>query len=349
MSWPARARASRAWSATSGTSQCRLRAPAGRSRTAAPQVAARVAIAGSSVEQRRGRARPGRAGREPRRPGATTSGIPPTRGGSCRGSAGCRPEPGSETGSGRSTPGEQNQSRRAHRHILWTMPSLHSRLGTWELENVHAWSDRALEIRAPAVRLVGPETRVATIGSCFAAELASMMGVVGMRRRDAPGRPVLLDRPRSARSWSASPAAGRSGRRRRPGRSTAAGSTRSATTARSTRIEASLDAARSAADTAAGEVFRGAGVVVVDPRPDRDVAQPGDRRARTARSGTRPSFDTARTMDFHRLSVDRDARSTSSVFGTATATASGRRWSSPCRRSRCTRPSNTVPVQATRT
>ena len=67
------------------------------------------------------------------------------------------------------------------------MPSLHSRLGTWELDDVHAWSDRALEIRAPAVMLVGPETRVATIGSCFAAELASMMDVVGIHGAMHPG------------------------------------------------------------------------------------------------------------------------------------------------------------------
>jgi hypothetical protein len=60
------------------------------------------------------------------------------------------------------------------------MPQLHSRLGTWELDNVHAWSDRALVITAPTTVLVEPSTRVATIGSCFAAELAAMMEKVGI-------------------------------------------------------------------------------------------------------------------------------------------------------------------------
>ncbi|HYO44877.1 MAG TPA: GSCFA domain-containing protein [Candidatus Limnocylindrales bacterium] len=60
------------------------------------------------------------------------------------------------------------------------MPQLHSRLGTWELENVHAWSDRALVMMAPRTVIVEPSTRVATIGSCFAAELATMMEKVGI-------------------------------------------------------------------------------------------------------------------------------------------------------------------------
>jgi hypothetical protein len=60
------------------------------------------------------------------------------------------------------------------------MPQLHSRLGTWELENVHAWSDRALVMKAPATVIVGPSTRVAMIGSCFAAELAKMMTTLGI-------------------------------------------------------------------------------------------------------------------------------------------------------------------------
>jgi hypothetical protein len=34
------------------------------------------------------------------------------------------------------------------------MPILHSRIGDWDLEHVHAWSDRALVMRAPEVRLV---------------------------------------------------------------------------------------------------------------------------------------------------------------------------------------------------
>lgn len=67
------------------------------------------------------------------------------------------------------------------------MVTLKSRLGDWELPNVHAWSDRALLIRAPADPIIGPQTKVATIGSCFASELASMMGAVGIVGGMHPG------------------------------------------------------------------------------------------------------------------------------------------------------------------
>lgn len=67
------------------------------------------------------------------------------------------------------------------------MPTLHSRLGSWDLEHVHAWSERAAVIRAPAIELVTPETRVVTIGSCFAAELAGMMHEVGLNGAMHPG------------------------------------------------------------------------------------------------------------------------------------------------------------------
>jgi hypothetical protein len=67
------------------------------------------------------------------------------------------------------------------------MPVLQSRLGSWELESVHAWSDRALEIQAPAQLIVHPDTRVATIGSCFAAELAAMMSDLGIQGAMHPG------------------------------------------------------------------------------------------------------------------------------------------------------------------
>src|SRR6187549_3174872 len=60
------------------------------------------------------------------------------------------------------------------------MPELHSRLGTWHLDNVHAWSERTLEMRAPESVVIRPDTRVATIGSCFAEELAKMMAKVNV-------------------------------------------------------------------------------------------------------------------------------------------------------------------------
>jgi hypothetical protein len=67
------------------------------------------------------------------------------------------------------------------------MPVLHSRLGDWELNHVHEWSKRELVIRAPERPLIGPTTKVATIGSCFASELAAMMGDVGLAGGMHPG------------------------------------------------------------------------------------------------------------------------------------------------------------------
>ena len=67
------------------------------------------------------------------------------------------------------------------------MPVLHSRLGDWELEHVHAWSERALTIRSDRVVLVRPDTKVATIGSCFAQELGDAMGALGIRGAMHPG------------------------------------------------------------------------------------------------------------------------------------------------------------------
>jgi hypothetical protein len=67
------------------------------------------------------------------------------------------------------------------------VPDLASRLGTWHLENLHLWSDRTLEIRADPRRLIEPDTTVATIGSCFAAELAGMMKEARLRGAMHPG------------------------------------------------------------------------------------------------------------------------------------------------------------------
>jgi hypothetical protein len=67
------------------------------------------------------------------------------------------------------------------------MPTLKSRRGDWELPHVHAWSERELVIRAPVDPVIGPTTKVATIGSCFASELASMMKSVGIVGGRHPG------------------------------------------------------------------------------------------------------------------------------------------------------------------
>lgn len=60
------------------------------------------------------------------------------------------------------------------------MVVLKSRLGDWELDYLHEWSKRELQIRAPRREIIGPKTKVATIGSCFASELAAVMTEVGI-------------------------------------------------------------------------------------------------------------------------------------------------------------------------
>jgi len=67
------------------------------------------------------------------------------------------------------------------------MPVLKSRWGDWQLDQVHAWSDRALRMNAKPFVLIGGEAKVATIGSCFASELAAMMGSVGIVGGMHPG------------------------------------------------------------------------------------------------------------------------------------------------------------------
>jgi GSCFA family protein len=67
------------------------------------------------------------------------------------------------------------------------VPVLNSRLGSWELPAVHAWSERGQVIRAPEQTLITPSTRIATIGSCFAQELAAMMAEVGLNGGMHPG------------------------------------------------------------------------------------------------------------------------------------------------------------------
>jgi hypothetical protein len=142
------------------------------------------------------------------------------------------------------------------------MPFLRSRLGTWDLEHVHAWSERALVMRAPQVPLVGPETRVATIGSCFAAELAGMMDKVGIHGAMHPGglfystTTIRQELERLAGGWPE--------RAAEPAWRLETGLIdpfRDYDTIYPD--EAALLEARAAADAAADGVFRGAGVVVV--------------------------------------------------------------------------------------
>jgi hypothetical protein len=67
------------------------------------------------------------------------------------------------------------------------MPVLSSRLGSWELEHLHRWSDRSVEIRRAKEPLLWPDTVVATIGSCFAAELARAMQRLRIKGSMHPG------------------------------------------------------------------------------------------------------------------------------------------------------------------
>ncbi len=151
---------------------------------------------------------------------------------------------------------------RDDRGILAAMPVLHSRLGDWDLEHVHAWSERALVMQAPQSVIVHPETRVATIGSCFAAELAEMMDTVGIRGAMHPGglfystTTIRQELERLVGGWQE--------RGGEPCWAIDKGLIdpfRDYDTAYPD--EDALVAARVTADTAADEVFRGAGVVVV--------------------------------------------------------------------------------------
>jgi len=137
------------------------------------------------------------------------------------------------------------------------MPILRSRLGNWEQDHVHAWSERALVMRAPTVRLVNPGTRVATIGSCFAAELAEMMGTVGIPGAMHPGglfystATIRQELERIAGGWSE-----RAAEAPWPVADRLVDPFRDYDTAYPD--EAALLAAQAAADAAADEVFRDA-------------------------------------------------------------------------------------------
>ena len=181
------------------------------------------------------------------------------------------------------------------------MPILRSRLGNWDLDHVHAWSERALVMRAPEVRLVNPGTRVATIGSCFAAELAEMMDVVGIPGAMHPGglfystTTIRQELERLAGGW--------------PERATEAPWPVEGGLVDPFRDydtvypdEPALLAARATADAATDEVFRGAGVVVVtlgliETWRSRST---GD----TFRQIPHPAAFEALGPEFHRLTVD---------------------------------------------
>jgi GSCFA family protein len=181
------------------------------------------------------------------------------------------------------------------------MPILRSRLGSWDLEHVHAWSDRALVIRAPSVVLVSPETRIATIGSCFASELASMLHEVGVNGGMHPGglfystTAIRQELERLVGGWPE--------RAVEPPWRVGDGWVdpfREYDTAHES--EASLLAARGKADAAADDLFRGAGVVVVTLGLIETWLSPVT--GNTFRQIPHPgAFEAVRPV-FHRLTVD---------------------------------------------
>ena len=67
------------------------------------------------------------------------------------------------------------------------MAKLTGKLGEWELENVHMWKDRKARIDAAHRPFLSSGARVATIGSCFAEELAAALGRSGLDGDMHPG------------------------------------------------------------------------------------------------------------------------------------------------------------------
>jgi hypothetical protein len=180
------------------------------------------------------------------------------------------------------------------------MPVLHSRLGNWELDHVHAWSERTLVMRAPQALLVRPETRVATIGSCFAEELADMMDEVGIHGAMHPGglfystTAIRQELERLAGGWperAAEPSWPVNGGLVDPFRSYD----------KVYPDEAALLADRAAADDAAAAVFDGANVVVVTL----GLIETWRSRATgsTFRQIPHPAAFTDLAPEFHRLTV----------------------------------------------
>ena len=55
------------------------------------------------------------------------------------------------------------------------MAVLTGKLGQWTLPHVHMWKDRESHLLAPDTPLIKSDSKIATIGSCFASELASAM------------------------------------------------------------------------------------------------------------------------------------------------------------------------------
>lgn len=180
------------------------------------------------------------------------------------------------------------------------MVTLKSRLGDWDLPNVHAWSERALLIRAPASLLITPTTKVATIGSCFASELAATMGKVGIVGGMHPGglyystATIRQELERIAGGWTA--------RADEPVWSVPGGVVDPFRDYGTTHPdEATLLADRAAADDAADRLFEGAGVVVATLGLIETFRNPAT--GNTYRQIPHPAVFPTLGADFHRLTV----------------------------------------------
>lgn len=89
------------------------------------------------------------------------------------------------------------------------MAKLRSKLGEWELPHVHTWRERTRHIGRERVPLVFEDTRVATLGSCFAEELAAAMTRLGLHGAMHPTgllyntRSIRQELDRAAGRWPA--------------------------------------------------------------------------------------------------------------------------------------------------
>jgi hypothetical protein len=180
------------------------------------------------------------------------------------------------------------------------MPTLKSRRGDWELPNVHAWSERELVIRAHVDPVIGPTTKVATIGSCFATELASMMKSVGIVGGRHPGglyyttATIRQELERLAGGWPE--------REMEPSWAVPGGLVdpfRDYDTIHPD--EATLLAERSAADAAASALFRDAKVVFITLGLTEVFRNPVT--GNTYRGIPHPAVFPSLGAEFHRLSV----------------------------------------------
>jgi len=178
--------------------------------------------------------------------------------------------------------------------------TLKSRLGDWELDHVQTWPERQLVIGATPEMLIGPTTRVATIGSCFASELAAMMGKVGVVGAMHPGglfystATIRQELERIAGGWperTAEPLWQVADGWIDPFRDYGV----------SHPDEATLLEDRAAADAAADELFRTAGVVVVTLGLIETWRSPTT--GNTYRQIPHPAVFPGLGSEFHRLTV----------------------------------------------